>query len=132
MDANIKDTVRTTPILQGHPVTAAHGATRRVRRKRVRVADARVVMVNSLPASRFSVDSRISDSSIIMSQGPAPPNPLMVERFQSVVSSLFQQVRLAPLAMFEGLSASSCVHSSDFLQQQYDQMTCQRQFMCAF
>lgn len=28
-----------------------------------------------------------------MGQGPAPPNPFMVERFQSVVSSLFQQVR---------------------------------------
>lgn len=27
-----------------------------------------------------------------MSQGPPPPNPMMVERFQSVVSSLFQQV----------------------------------------
>lgn len=28
---------------------------------------------------------------IVCSQGPPPPNPLVVERFQSVVSQLFQQ-----------------------------------------
>lgn len=41
---------------------------------------------------RMAVDSKVTGSNIIMSQGPAPPNPMMVERFQSVVSSLFQQV----------------------------------------
>jgi ATP-dependent Clp protease protease subunit len=30
---------------------------------------------------------------ITANQGPPPPNPLVVERFQSVVSQLFQQVR---------------------------------------
>lgn len=40
-------------------------------------------------------------SSIIMSQGPSPPNPLMAERFQSVVSSLFQLVCSTSSAVFE-------------------------------
>eukprot|EP00892_Ulva_mutabilis_P009762 jgi/Ulvmu1/7158/UM034_0065.1 len=45
------------------------------------------------PSSKngFSVESRLDREDIIMGQGPAPPNPFMVERFQSVVSSLFQQ-----------------------------------------
>ena len=41
----------------------------------------------------MEIESKVDTSSIVMSQGPPPPNPLMVERFQSVVSSLFQQVR---------------------------------------
>ena len=39
----------------------------------------------------FEVDSRLEMGEIVMSQGPSP---MMVERFQSVVSSLFQQVIL--------------------------------------
>jgi ATP-dependent Clp protease protease subunit len=35
-----------------------------------------------------SVDAR---PPVVCSQGPPPPNPLVVERFQSVVSQLFQQ-----------------------------------------
>ena len=32
---------------------------------------------------------------VYCNQGPPPPNPLVIERFQSVVSQLFQQVRAA-------------------------------------
>lgn len=40
-------------------------------------------------------DSRITSHRsipIVASQGPEPPNPLVVERFQQVISQLFQQV----------------------------------------
>lgn len=30
---------------------------------------------------------------VLASQGPEPPNPLVMERFQQVISQLFQQVR---------------------------------------
>lgn len=36
---------------------------------------------------------------IICGQGPAPPSPLVVERFQGVISQLFQQVFISLLAL---------------------------------
>jgi len=48
------------------------------------------------PQSQRSVDfpSRQSPDSVIYAgQGPPPPSPLVVERFQQVISQLFQQVR---------------------------------------
>jgi hypothetical protein len=39
----------------------------------------------------MEVTSKDARPPIVCSQGPPPPNPLVVERFQSVVSSLFQQ-----------------------------------------
>jgi hypothetical protein len=41
---------------------------------------------------RTDVSSRSRQPVITCNQGPPPPNPLVVERFQSVVSQLFQQV----------------------------------------
>lgn len=41
--------------------------------------------------NRFSVKSRNPHPPVVC-QGPPPPNPLVVERFQGVVSQLFQQV----------------------------------------
>lgn len=41
---------------------------------------------------RMDVTSRNRQPLITCNQGPPPPNPLVVERFQSVVSQLFQQV----------------------------------------
>jgi hypothetical protein len=60
----------------------------------------------------------VPESNIIMSQGPPPPNPLMVERFQSVVSSLFQQASCSfcscmlphPLALETHVGARMCVN----------------------
>lgn len=45
------------------------------------------------PTSELKVDvsSKSAYPPIVCSQGPPPPNPLVVERFQSVVSQLFQQ-----------------------------------------
>jgi ATP-dependent Clp protease protease subunit len=40
---------------------------------------------------RIAVESRNPHPPVIC-QGPPPPNPLVVERFQGVVSQLFQQV----------------------------------------
>lgn len=60
---------------------------------------------------RFSVESRLDREDIIMGQGPAPPNPFMVERFQSVVSSLFQQVRSRRLRLAENMPASAAPSS---------------------
>ena len=39
----------------------------------------------------FDVRSKNAHQPIIANQGPPPPNPLVMERFQSVVSQLFQQ-----------------------------------------
>ncbi|GAB4816518.1 hypothetical protein N2152v2_003564 [Parachlorella kessleri] len=44
------------------------------------------------PASQRSVDFKSrSDNQIVCGQGPAPPSPLVMERFQQVISQLFQQ-----------------------------------------
>jgi len=43
------------------------------------------------PIPRIDVHSKDARPPIVCSQGPPPPNPLVVERFQSVVSQLFQQ-----------------------------------------
>jgi len=32
---------------------------------------------------------------VVCGQGPQPPSPMVVERFQQVISQLFQQVRLS-------------------------------------
>lgn len=45
---------------------------------------------------RYEVDSRKDPSRwIVCGQGPPPPNPMVVERFQQVISQLFQQVLLS-------------------------------------
>uniref|UniRef100_A0A7S0R3K0 ATP-dependent Clp protease proteolytic subunit n=1 Tax=Chlamydomonas leiostraca TaxID=1034604 RepID=A0A7S0R3K0_9CHLO len=45
------------------------------------------------PSSEIQMDirSRLPHGQIVCSQGPPPPNPLVIERFQGVVSQLFQQ-----------------------------------------
>jgi len=45
------------------------------------------------PASQITYDMKSKNlhAPVVCSQGPPPPNPLVVERFQSVVSQLFQQ-----------------------------------------
>lgn len=47
------------------------------------------------PTSQRGVDfSNTSEAPVIYAgQGPPPPSPLVVERFQQVISQLFQQVR---------------------------------------
>ena len=58
--------------------------------------------VTSLLSGVFSIDFDKSQLSakrqIYCGQGPAPPSPMVVERFQQVISQLFQQVpvHLAP------------------------------------
>jgi hypothetical protein len=47
----------------------------------------------NLLACRMEMSSKSRQPVITANQGPPPPNPLVVERFQSVVSQLFQQVR---------------------------------------
>lgn len=42
---------------------------------------------------RLDIRSRDRNPPVQCNQGPPPPNPLVIERFQSVVSQLFQQVR---------------------------------------
>lgn len=46
-----------------------------------------------IPSSERSLElkSKLPHAPIVCSQGPPPPNPLVVERFQGVVSQLFQQ-----------------------------------------
>lgn len=46
----------------------------------------------------MDVSSKNRQPLITCNQGPPPPNPLVVERFQSVVSQLFQQVSHAAAA----------------------------------
>eukprot|EP01024_Parvocaulis_polyphysoides_P022080 TRINITY_DN2053_c0_g1_i1.p1 TRINITY_DN2053_c0_g1~~TRINITY_DN2053_c0_g1_i1.p1 ORF type:complete len:281 (-),score=37.19 TRINITY_DN2053_c0_g1_i1:160-930(-) len=45
------------------------------------------------PSSERLVDfnSKLPEDKILMSQGPPPPSPMLIERFQSVISQLFQQ-----------------------------------------
>ena len=53
-------------------------------------------IVTLLLAGVFSIDfdkSQLSaERQIYCGQGPAPPSPMVVERFQQVISQLFQQV----------------------------------------
>lgn len=46
-----------------------------------------------VPENSRKVDftSRDQTPAVVASQGPAPPNPLLVEKFQGVISQLFQQ-----------------------------------------
>ncbi len=53
------------------------------------------VCCNHTPPPNHSVDfvsHNTSAGAIWAGQGPPPPNPMVVERFQQVISQLFQQV----------------------------------------
>lgn len=56
------------------------------------------------------MSSRSRQPVITCNQGPPPPNPLVVERFQSVVSQLFQQVRPGKKER-RGVTAEDCCDS---------------------
>ena len=47
---------------------------------------------------------------VVCGQGPQPPSPMVVERFQQVISQLFQQVRLSGIHLRDDLAYS---HVSD-------------------
>ena len=47
------------------------------------------------PAETMLHSCRDVSNLVICGQGPPPPNPAVVERFQQVISQLFQQVPLA-------------------------------------
>jgi hypothetical protein len=53
---------------------------------------------------------------ITCNQGPPPPNPLVVERFQSVVSQLFQQVCLGRRERIGYVMVQSHLRSCQLLQ----------------
>ncbi len=47
---------------------------------------------------------------VVCGQGPQPPSPMVVERFQQVISQLFQQVRLSGTHLLDCMAYSvSCV-----------------------
>lgn len=81
-------------------------------------------------ACSYEVTSKMPEHKIIMSDGQGQPNPALMERFQSVVSSLFQQVRTCSrLATFgvlllvsvHSLAASHCATSKRcFFRSSYD------------
>eukprot|EP00879_Flechtneria_rotunda_P011607 GHRR01012124.1.p1 GENE.GHRR01012124.1~~GHRR01012124.1.p1 ORF type:complete len:136 (+),score=18.20 GHRR01012124.1:92-499(+) len=63
-------------------------------RRQIRVTASRLNNASLwTPASqiRMDVSSKSRQPMITCNQGPPPPNPLVVERFQNVVSQLFQQ-----------------------------------------
>ena len=75
----------------------------------------------TLDGCRCSIDFDSSqlgaEQQIWCGQGPQPPNPMVVERFQQVVSQLFQQVSLtAPhwqRLPLQGVEPSNCTwHAS--------------------
>ena len=63
---------------------------------------------------RCSIDfdsSQLGDEQQIWcGQGPQPPNPMVVERFQQVVSQLFQQVNLTALQLQHGTLRGVVIH----------------------
>jgi hypothetical protein len=60
---------------------------------------------------RLDLGSRTQHPQVIWGQGPPPPNPLVMERFQGVVSQLFQQVRP---------HSEACLHEHVCLKDQGD------------
>ncbi|GBF93938.1 ATP-dependent Clp protease proteolytic subunit chloroplastic [Raphidocelis subcapitata] len=67
----------------------AHGRSRLVVRASGSINNAKLWTPTS--ELKLDVSSKSAYPPIVCSQGPPPPNPLVVERFQSVVSQLFQQ-----------------------------------------